>query len=818
MKRFYSTCFLLVFSLATAYAQTSAVLGRIADASTRQPLEYASVTLHLAADSALVEGTVTNAEGYFEILKLKPGSYYLQTFFMGYKTHRQPLRLDRGQRLDLGTLAMAVDAKVLDAVNVTGQRAAVTTQLDRQIYRADQFQSAVGGTAVDVLRNMPSVTVNAEGEVSLRGSSGFLVLLNGKPIQSDLVALLNQLPANAIENIEIITTPSARYDPDGKGGIINITTRKGASDGFSVLANAQLGLPSVQDFDNAEKPQRYGADLTLNYRRDKWDISVGGNYLRNDIAGRREGDVRTTIGNRLTRFPSVGERSFDRYNHSARASVAYEPSKTDAFSAGFYYGHRTEYRLADILYNNTTQDLTTGQTIGQITYFNSNLVKKRGEFYSGTFDYTHTFANKATLMASALYEYDYLDGYTKNRNLDERDFRDTLQYTLTTTARPLRGYRAALDYSLPLGTRKLELGYQYRNQQDDGTFVYLEKEGNFTPLVLFPEFTGSINVDNQIHSLYSQYSGRTRRLEYLAGLRFEYATRDVRVGPGTQTFDLRLTNLFPSVNLLYTFDDHLKGKAGYSRRVQRTNNFALNPLPEREHSETLEQGDPNLLPEFVGLSELGLIRTFDKGSWFATLYHQQITNVINRVNSVYADTILNRIFTNAGTARRWGLELGLDVEPVKGWKLYLGGNLYDYRIRGQLFENTVVFNNNSLVYSLNGNSSVQLSPTLTWQTNLNYLSRRITAQGEDSRFVIPNTSLKKTFLKGRLATTLQWQNMSLGLLKSNEQRITTSGLDFFTTTNYILEKDIFMLNVSYSLNQLSKRSKLPTNEFGEKEF
>lgn len=281
---------------------------------------------------------------------------------------------------------------------------------------------------------------------------------------------------------------------------------------------------------------------------------------------------------------------------------------------------------------------------------------------------------------------------------------------------------------------------------------------------------------------------------------------------------LNLSNLFPSANVLYRLANRWQTKAGFSRRVQRTTNFELNPFPEREHSETLEQGDPNLLPEFVNLAEIGLIKDFNKGSFFTTLYYQDIKNPIQRVNKVYNDTILNRVFTNAGKARLWGLELEANVKPVKWWQLYVGANVYDYKITGAIFNNTIAVNNANLVYSVNTNSNFQVMPTFSFQFNVNYLSARPTARGEDSRFLSPNLSFKKTFLNGRLSAVFQWQNMDVGLLKTNEQRITTFGKDFYTTTNYIYEVDVFMLNLSFNLNQLSKKSKLPASEFGDKEF
>jgi ferric enterobactin receptor len=234
----------------------------------------------------------------------------------------------------------------------------------------------------------------------------------------------------------------------------------------------------------------------------------------------------------------------------------------------------------------------------------------------------------------------------------------------------------------------------------------------------------------------------------------------------------------------------------------------------------LEQGDPDLLPEFVDLAELGLIRTFSTGSFFTTLYYQNIKNPIQRVNSVYADTILNRVFTNAGSARSIGLEAGANLQPLKWWTLYVGANVYNYKINGDLSILGVRSNvsNARWVYSLNANTNFKISSTWSAQANVNYLSKRPTAQGEDSDFLVPNTSIKKTFMNGRFSATLQWQNMDMGLNKTNRQRITTRGRDFYTTTNYIYETDVFLLNFSFNLNKLTGKSKLPSSEFGDKEF
>jgi outer membrane receptor protein involved in Fe transport len=225
-----------------------------------------------------------------------------------------------------------------------------------------------------------------------------------------------------------------------------------------------------------------------------------------------------------------------------------------------------------------------------------------------------------------------------------------------------------------------------------------------------------------------------------------------------------------------------------------------------------------LLPEFIDLAELGLIHTFSKGSFFTTLYYQHIKNPIQRLNSVYADTILNRVYTNAGNARQWGLEAGTNLQPAKWWSLYLGANIYNYQITGniRILNMPVTIANKAWAYSINGNSNFQVSKTWSMQANVNYLSKRPTAQGEDSRFFVPNTSVKKTFMNGRFSASLLWQNINV--FGANKQRITTSGTDFFTTTNYIYETNVFLLNISFNLNRFTGKLKLPNSEMSDKEF
>ncbi|MDO6436884.1 outer membrane beta-barrel family protein [Cyclobacterium sp. 1_MG-2023] len=819
MKKAHLIVFYLFFFNA-AFAQTL-IKGTLNDANENTSIEYGSIGLYSPADSSLVNGTITEPDGTFVLEGLKAGEYYLSAQFMGYKNLIiSPVNVEKGKALNLGTLLISPDEQLLAMVEVSGSRFTTMHKVDRQVFASSEFLTGKGGNAIDLIRNLPSVSINAEGELSVRGATGFVVMINGKPVQSDPSIILSQLPANAIKNIELVTAPSAKYDPEGKAGIINITTEKGATDGTYIQVNTRLGLPSIQDYNNKEKPQRYGADFTINHKSEAWDLSFGASYLRNDINGRREGEVYTIIDGITTYFPSDGERGFDEEAFSGRFTLGFTPNEKNNFSLGFYGGIRSKDRTADIVYydNHAVQD---GERLYTMQYYNENLRIRKSDFALGSLDYSHIFDNESSISSSFLYEYTMLGGPTTNRNLGYPNMDFIYQDEYNTNDNPLHGVRWKIDYKAkakPWGS--FEGGYQFRSLNHLGDFVYERKntEGEF---VLVPEFSSNVDLKRLIHAVYGQVNGNKGKWNYTAGLRFEHMDRILHLKDKGNTVDSTYTYDFfkpyPSANIRYNVNENFNFKAAYSRRVDRTTTFKMNPFPEREHSETLEQGDPTLLPEFIDLVETGFVKNFGENSFYATAYYRNVQNLVNRVNTIYNDTILNRIYSNVGTGRSLGLEAGLELNPTSNWKIFAGGNLYQYQITGE-FDNRPI-DNSAWVYSINANTSYAFSSTFSLQWSLNYLSKRITAQGEDSRFLSPNLVAKKTFMGDRLTASLQWLNMDMGLLPTNEQRITTWRKDaFYTTTNYVLEVDMILLNLSYTINPGKNKSRFVKSEFGEKEF
>ena len=814
----------LIFLLLFPLFSLAQIKGQIVD-SNNSPLEYATTALFKQADSTLISGVITDQKGNFNLKSPENGSYFLEASFIGYETKTlNGIVVTDNLLIDLGAIELILGNQLSEVV-VRGERATLVNTIEKQVFNAKKFKNAQGGSGIDVLKNLPSVSVNGQGELSVRGSIGFVVLLNGRPTQSNPVAIIAQLPANAIEKIELITAPSAKYDPEGKAGIINIITKKEMIDGAFGQLNVRGGGPSIETYGNDKTHQRYGIDATYNLQKDKWNVSMGASFKRNDLGGRREGDVFTITNDTRTRFPSTGERSFDEVNYSGRFTLDYMPDSLNNFSLGFFAGKRSKKRLADIVYydNHALEPSDSDNRLYTFQYFNHNLRERKSDFVLGSLDYGHSFENDSKLSISLLYEYTLLGGPTVNQNLGFPDVSVLYQDEYNTNSNPLDGVRFHADYVFkPLPIGKLEVGYQYRNLNHKGNFIYERRNDFNTDFDLIPDFSSQVDLERNINSVYGQLSGEKGNWRYAAGVRVEAMNRELNLEGRSNTVDTTYVydyiKIYPSATLGYAVNEKTNLKASYSKRVERTTTFKMNPFPEREHSETLEQGDPLLRPEFIDLFEIGFDKKFKGGyALFATAYFRNTSNLVNRVNTVYNDTILNRIYSNVGKGTAIGLELGANLKLNPKWSNFIGANIYNYEIDGQF--DGFDLNTSATVYSVNLNSTYKFWENASVQFTFNYLSDRVTAQGEDSRYYSPNLTFNKSFFDNTLTATLQWKNIDMGWLDTNEQRITTfRDQHFFTTTNYIYEIDMISLNLSYTFKNGKNKSKFIDSEFGKREF
>ena len=810
------SCLLFLCLNTHVFGQTTKISGRILD-NKGTPMEAASISLYDSAGIKVFQA-LTDIEGKFMFEKnVNPNAYLIISFIQfGSRT----IFLSSSKNIiELGDINLQNNQYSLTEVVVLGKKLPINLKVDKQVFSAGQFANAANGNGIDLIKNLPSVSVNGLGEISLRGSGSFQVMINGKPSSGDPSYILAQLSAASIENIEVITSPGATYDADGKSGIINVVTKTALEQGWMVQSSVMYGTKPFNNFDNKryEEPQRGSVDVTAGYRKNKWDLNIGFNYLRNDISGYREGDVNTTINGVFTSFPSNGERSFKKYNSGGRIAIGHDTKLGNRWEAGVYIGNRFQSRVADLLYNIKHRVIATG-VITSFDYFNENTQDKEALFSLANVGYDHKLSGKAKINFSLQYEGANLTGLTINKNFNNIGRAVLFQQTNNPSSNPLNAIRFKTDYTFKNNTSTINMGYQFRNDKQDGNFEYAYKNMGMPQFIIDPLFSSNLKVNNNIHAAYIQYSEKQNKVFKQIGLRAEHLVRTLTFYNNNKQNDLILPSLFPSFIFRYDAKDKLVLKTSYTRRVKRTNNFELNPLPEREHAETLEQGDPNLLPELTGALEMGLEKSWQKGNLNFTIYRQDIKNPIQRVNKVYNDTILNRVFTNASKALQIGMEVNLTNSITPYWQSMISGNLYRYKIDGTIFDGAVIVSNASIIYSINSTQSIKIQKGLALQLSINYLSNRITAQGEDGAFVTPHLSLKKTTQDQQWTFQMQWLNIDMGSKISNRQRITTRGSNFYTTTNYIYETDQIQFSLSFNMSKRNRKITLPVSDIAEKEF
>ena len=810
--RLYTRLLLLITCLfaacATIFAQSRRIKGKVLDAVTHAPLQYASVYL-LRKDSILIKGNATDNAGEFSFKVSNTKELVLKVEFIGYRHFDTLLVNDDSQKdILLPDILLNRSGSSLQEVTIEGKRANNTIQLSKQIIQAKQFANAANGTGLDLVQRLPSVTVNTEGNILLRGNANFQVLINGKLTNRTPSEVLAQIPANAIESIEMITTPSASYDAEGKAGVINIITKKNVLKGWSVAGNGMFG---------GAVPLRLGGDISINYATAKWNSFVSGDARQYNIKGYRIGEVRTIYNDTATFQSSDGIRPLEDKQYGLRAGTTYTPNSSNVFNAGVYYGYKQNDRTANLHYKEYIQTNAPLDLYNQNwpapdkVFYNQNLFVRTGKFFTLNVDYTHSFKNKNKLSILGIYEYSVLGGPLRNQDNDEVSGALLLKERSDERS-PLNGWRLQTDYSIPLKNKnKIELGYQWRTVHHKGDFNFERLDISSGAWQKDPAFNDQLDLRQSIHSPYLQYAGQHKLFSYTIGLRGEYMNRNFNHTLGTVPFKVEQVNLFPSLQGLWNLPDNQKLRIGYSKRIDRPTTRLMSPFMNHRHSEFIEVGDPQLLPEITNVIELSYSKNWKKISITATAYFNKVKDKIFRVNDVYNRVILLRTFTNAGNTSSTGFEFSSDVKALSWLRFYVSGNIYQLHIDG--FVKGINVNQNSFNYNVNGNTSVDISKKFKLQLDANYVSKTVTAQGEDGELFLANAGLRY-LLNGKLTTGLLLQN----IFNSNHQTITNKGTNFYVTTNYIKYDRVLQLSISFRLNDTGKKGRAVKTEYGEKDF
>ena len=672
------------FSFAQASARDYNVKGLIVDAETNQPLEFASVSF-FNAENTLVAGGITEIDGRYKI-SVPEGVYTVQYDYISYKTIRKENVLVN-KTTELPTIKMTLDAASLEEVVVTAETTEVVVRLDKKIYNIGKDLTTSGATVSDALNNVPSVTVDVDGAINLRGNSNVQILINGRP--SALAGFgntdaLRQLPAETIEKVEVITSPSARYDAEGSAGIINIVLKKDKNLGFNGSIIGNVGYP-------------FGSSLTgnINFRQKKFNIfnttslryqeSPGNGFFSNNfnIDG---------VENPLV----VEDRDIDRIRRglTTNLGITYNiDDKSSLTASGFFRTGNDDDRTA-----NFTDEFNASNDLAEqrVRIENESEI---GDRYQVALNYTNNFNDKGHNLAVDL-QYDTRDETESNLITEENTFPtfEELPDEDISTIQTRDNFLAQADYVLPIGENaQFEAGYrgQFRETVTDfevleeiGTSGVFERNGNLSNVFTF---------NQDVNAFYTQYGNKFGKFSFLLGLRYETTRQQGEVSDFDPTenddfdvdFDETFDGLFPTVNLIYELAENENITFGYNRRINRPRGFFVNPFPSRSSEANIFQGNPGLNPAFASAFDLGYLKRWQKLTLTASVYYQYETDAFQFIREDTGQEtpngipIVRTIPINLATNERFGAEAGVLYNPTKWLRLNGSFNFFRFVTEGE---------------------------------------------------------------------------------------------------------------------------------------
>ncbi len=758
------------------------IRGRIVDAQSGHTIEYASIVLYRSSDSSMVQGTVSDPRGTFSIASVDEGRYYLEIRFMGYENRLiDDIRPNGEEDIDLGTIELETASIAIDEVEVAADRAPVSYEIDKKIINVDGQLTATSGTAVDVLQNVPSVTVDLDGGVRLRGSGSFTLLIDGRPSALDASDALEQIPASAIENIEIITNPSARYDPEGVSGIINVIMKKGRKPGTSGTFNVNVG---TQD--------RYGGDMLLTRRGEGYSVYFGGDVSKRGYhSTERERSLFSTPDGEIA-INSDGSSRHAREGYDLRGGFDLPFSLRDKFGVGLRYGYREHGGGSTLDY--------TEQREGMLpqSYISLNDRSRGGNFFAGDADYQHLFGGEKHELSAQL-SYRYRDG--EERSTDEllSMEREVLSGRRSTEDGPGERLEARVDYLRPLGASSfLESGYQARLSSSKDITTLSDFDSTRQDYVLLPSFSRSTTYDRRIHALYTLFRSELGDFGFQAGLRGEYTGRSVEVTDTSATFEIDRWDYFPTLHTSYSFSGTQQIMASYTRRIDRPRGWYLEPFLTWTDAYNVRVGNPDLQPEYIDSWEIGYQTHLGDNLVSLEGYHRITSNKIERVRSVYRENVTLQKAENVGTETSSGAELMFNLRAFELWDIYLLGNLYDYRIEGQLGGRN--FDEQRFTWNVRFNNTFKLSATTMVQLNLRYNSPSVSAQSRTEGYAVADFAVRQDFLDRRFSATLDFSDV----FHTAERESNTSGPDFSAYRYALRDAPMITLTLRYNLNPAPK--------------
>jgi outer membrane receptor protein involved in Fe transport len=728
-------------------APTGTVKGVIINSTTSEPLGYAYVVLFKVIDSSMVSGGMTDTTGTYKLDKIPFGKYYLAINLIGHKPLKISSIMINPKNLTrvVDTIRLDPTTATLNAVEITSKKDVVEYTLDKKVINVEKNLVSAGGSAVDVMQSIPSVTVDIDGQISMRGSANVTVLVDGKP--SGLTgmsrsAILEQIPASSIESIEIISNPSAKYDPEGMSGIINIVLKKKKERGYN-------GIFSV----NAGTGDKYNTSISLNYSKKKFNIFGGYDFRLNNSHGYNDMFRTTTLGDTLAYLEQHGISNRRSHSHNIK------------FGADYYFNDKNSVTVSAIygLSDNTDHDITKSTTLNNEKLFSSYYESNETETGDDNsldllMSYRKKFAKKGETLNFDVAYSNGLGSEINDQNLlyyypdFTPDGNPYLQKTTTDDKSNVSTFQ--LDYSNPLSkTSKVEFGAKSTIRSMDNDYKYETFNDSLQTWYNDPLYSNHFLYDEQIHALYGTYSNSFGNFEFQAGLRAEQAlTKSTQKTMNTE-FKKDYFSLFPSLHLNYKLKSDNSIQLSYSRRVNRPNYHSLNPFKDVSSPGIIRTGNPFLTPEYIDSYEIGHLKYWGKTSLNSSVFYKQINDAIQRYVTIDTNGIQIASVKNISAGISYGLEFVLQQDFAKWWKVNATFSYFKTIMKGS--EEGDELSNSNYSWTAKLNSNMTVLKNLDIQITGNYRAPMVQLQGTMKAMFSSDMAMKKDILKNKASITLR---------------------------------------------------------------
>ncbi len=785
--------------------QNITISGKVVDADSGQPLEYATFVLQETDSPDKVTGGITDTSGEFSI-ETAPGKYNIRVEFLSFKTFSSNNQTYTTST-NLGTIKLEADVAQLEAVEVVGERTTVEVRLDKKIYNIGKDITTSGGNVSDALNNIPSVSVDVEGAISLRGNDNVRILINGKP--SALAGfgstdILQQLPADAIEKVEVITSPSARYDAEGTAGILNIVLKKEKTLGINGSVNTTVGVP-------------FNARVTTNFniRTEKFNIfNTLGYFHRESPGGGRNDNRYFSDASDYDRI--IEDRDTNRDDDGFNVNIGMEYFLTDKSSVtGSFF-----YRWSDE--NNVTENDNQrfiGDNLDSRTLRTEDQAQKENS-RQFSLNYTNNINDDGQkLTADLQYSYDNEDGLTGIQENNTYPNTDLLALENIYEKQSEEQFLAQADYVLPMGDAQFEAGYRGTFKKEVNDYLLDQYDTISGEFITNDDLTNVFTYRENVNALYTQYGNKYGKFSFLLGLRLENTQLKGNVDANIDSealqeivgqdvdlnFDKNYLGLFPTVNLIFELSQTQNISIGYNRRINRPRGWFINPFPSRSSRTNVFQGNPDLDPAYANAYDVGYMKRWKKLTLTTSVYYQKETRSFEFISEEAGVTsdgiqIIRSVPINLSTNERIGAEAGVIYSPAKWWRLNSSFNFFTFTSDGEF--NGVEYGTTNTSWFARLSSKFTLPAKIELQANSFYMGPRQTAQSDTKGIFSMNLAMSKDIFKDKGTLSL---NVS-DVFNSRKRRSFTETANFSSDSEFQWRRRQVNLSFIYRFNQPKERN------------